>query len=94
MQSEYYDATLECIGIPTDFPVGAYIKVKPVVFQSMSRTAGRYFIVGADDSISTSGIFTTTIQLHRVDTISGVETVQIQAGTSTTVGGEMIVRMN
>ena len=63
---EYYDATLECVGIPTDAPIGGIIKVKPVIFQSQSRTSGRYYITGAEDDISTNGLFTTTLKLFRI----------------------------
>ena len=64
---EYYDATLECVGIPTDFPIGSYVEVVPTLFQTVSRTRGVYMIRGAEDTISTNGIFKTTITLYRTD---------------------------
>lgn len=67
---EYYDATLECVGIPTDAPIGGIIRIKPVLFQSVSRTAGIYFIKGAEDTINTNGIFKTTLTLFRINDLT------------------------
>ena len=67
---EYYDATLECIGIPADVPIGGIIRIQPVLMQSISRTAGIYFIKGAEDVISTNGIYKTTLTLFRINDIS------------------------
>lgn len=63
---EYYDATLECIGIPADAPIGGIVRIKPVLFQSVSRTAGIYFIKGAEDNISSNGTYKTTLTLFRI----------------------------
>lgn len=87
---EYYDATLECIGIPTDFPVGSYVEIVPTLFQTVSRTRGLYMIRGAEDTISTNGIFKTTITLFRSSNLGTYMTI----GNTYTAGGEMIVANN
>ena len=80
---EYYDATLECVGIPTDFPIGSYIEIVPTLFQTVSRTRGLYMIRGAEDTISTNGIFKTTITLFRYSSLGTYMTI----GNTYTAGG-------
>lgn len=63
---EFYDAQLELIGIPADVPLSAEITVKPVVLESISRTAGVYMIKSATDNINNQGVFTTTLDLWRI----------------------------
>lgn len=62
---EYYQSTLTLVGIPSDIPLNVLIQVKPKIFESVSRTQGKYYILGAKDSINTNGLFTTTIELQR-----------------------------
>lgn len=72
---EYYNAELTLQGIPCDPPISAQIKIIPITLESVSRTAGWYTIQKATDTISTNGLFITTLKLFRskglYDTDSG-----------------------
>lgn len=66
--SEYerYNATITLMGIPSDPPIDACIRVKPRVLESVSRTAGVYMITGSTDTISTKGIYESELNLFRM----------------------------
>ena len=63
---EYYDAQLQLLGIPCDVPIGAELRIVPVVLESISRTAGIYSVKSCTDVISSNGLYVTTIDLFRV----------------------------
>lgn len=63
---EYYKAKLTLVGMPCDIPIGVLLDIKPVILESVSRTQGKYYILSAKDTINTNGLFTTTIELHRL----------------------------
>lgn len=63
---ECYDSTITLLGIPTDVPLGATVKIIPKVLESESRTAGIYMIRGATDTISNQGVFSTELQVLRI----------------------------
>lgn len=63
---EYYKSKLTLVGIPSDIPIGALLSIKPKILESMSRTQGKYYTLGAKDSISTNGLFVTNIELVRL----------------------------
>ena len=75
--NEMYDAQLQILGIPADPPLGAEIRIKPVVMQTVSRTAGVYIITGCQDEITTNGLYLTTLQLYRVRALDD-ETVDME----------------
>lgn len=62
---EYYNSEITLVGIPSDIPLNVLLKIKPKILESVSRTQGTYYITGSSDSISTSGLFTTTIKIFR-----------------------------
>lgn len=76
--NEMYDAQLQILGIPADPPLGAEIRIKPVIMQTVSRTAGVYIITGCQDEITTNGMYLTTLQLYRVRALDD-STVDVEA---------------
>ena len=62
--NEMFDAQLSIIGIPSDIPLGAEVRIVPRILETISRTAGVYMITGASD-----GTYTTTLDLFRVSGI-------------------------
>lgn len=71
---EHYDAVLTLVGIPSDVPIGGRIIVIPRILESVSRTKGTYFVKGATDTITNQGVFTTALELFRVDDDKGTIT--------------------
>ena len=67
--NEMFDAQLTIVGIPSDIPLGAEVRIVPRILETISRTAGVYMITGASDSISSNGTYTTTLDLFRVSGI-------------------------
>lgn len=63
---EFYKAKLTLVGMPCDIPIGVLLDIKPVILESVSRTQGKYYTLGAKDTINTNGLFTTTIELFRL----------------------------
>lgn len=76
--NEMYDAQLQILGIPADPPLGAEIRIKPVILQTVSRTAGVYIITGCQDEITTNGLYLTTLQVFRVRALDD-ETIDVEA---------------
>lgn len=68
---EFYDAKLTLVGIPADVPIGSRIIVIPRILESISRTKGTYFVKGATDNITNQGVYTTELELFRVDDDKG-----------------------
>lgn len=64
---EFYKATITLVGIPADVPVSCILSIRPKIFESISRTQGNYMVLGATDKINTNGLFTTTINLLRLN---------------------------
>lgn len=64
--NELFDAQLQTIGIPADVPMGVEVGVEPHILETVSRLAGIYVIVSASDTISSTGIFSTTFKLYRI----------------------------
>ena len=69
---EYYDATISFVGVPADPPVGAEITVKPRILNAESRTSGVYTVVSGEDNISTNGEFTSSLNLVRKRSLTGM----------------------
>jgi hypothetical protein len=67
---EQYDAQLDIIGIPSDIPLGIEITVIPTILETQSRTAGIYTICSATDTISSNGLYTTSLNLFRLRGLS------------------------
>lgn len=63
---EMFDAQLTIVGIPSDIPLGAEVRIIPRILETISRTAGVYMITGASDTINSNGSYSTTIDLFRV----------------------------
>lgn len=63
---EFYKAKLTLVGIPCDIPIGVLLDIKPVILESISRTQGKYYTLGAKDTINSNGLFTTTIEVFRL----------------------------
>lgn len=63
---EYYKSVLTLVGIPADIPIGAVLSIKPRIFESVSRTQGKYYITSSKDTVNSNGIFLTTIELMRL----------------------------
>ena len=63
---EMYNASLELVGIPSDPPITAEVRIIPRVLESVSRTKGVYIIQGCEDDISTNGVYKTTLNLFRI----------------------------
>lgn len=68
---EFYDAEIQTVGIPADPPLGAEVIIKPRILNAESRTAGVYSIRSCVDEISTSGLYTTTLSLFRIRSLTG-----------------------
>lgn len=66
IEDEMYDAELTLVGIPADFPIGVTMRIKPIIGQAISRTAGIYKINSCTDNIDSSGVFTSTLKLLRI----------------------------
>ena len=64
--NEMFDAQLQTIGIPADVPIGVEVGVEPHILETVSRLAGIFVIVGASDTITSNGIFSTTYKLFRI----------------------------
>lgn len=62
---EFYSSSITLVGIPSDIPLNIMLLIKPIIFESVSRTQGMYYVTGSRDTISTSGLFTTKIDLFR-----------------------------
>lgn len=69
---EYYDATISTVGVPADPPVGAEITVKPRILNAESRTSGVYTVVSGEDNISTGGDYSSTLNLVRKRSLTGM----------------------
>lgn len=63
---EFYDATLTTLGIPADIPIATEITIKATVLEAESRTSGVYMVKGCTDTITNTGLFTSTLKLWRV----------------------------
>lgn len=66
---EYYDATITLLGIPAAPPVNMRMKIIPRILESISRTQGTYLIKKCSDKITNRGVYTTELELFRVDNI-------------------------
>lgn len=64
--NEMFDAQLQTIGIPADVPIGVEVGIEPHILETVSRLAGIFVIVGASDTITSNGIFSTTYKLFRI----------------------------
>lgn len=67
---EEFDAELTLVGMPCDIPINSKLRIVPRILESFSRTAGTYIVKGATDTIDTSGLYTTTIQLFRIGNLN------------------------
>lgn len=67
---EYYKSKLTLVGIPSDIPLNIMLQIKPKIFESISRTQGKYYVLGAKDTINTNGLFVTSIDLVRYKNIN------------------------
>lgn len=63
---EMYDAELTIVGVPADLPIACEVTVKPVILESVSRTAGVYMTTGCTDTITSKGVFSSTLKLLRI----------------------------
>ena len=68
---EHYDAEITLVGVPADPPISAILTIYPRILESVSRTAGKYLVRGSSDHITNNGVYTTTIQLFRIDDAAG-----------------------
>lgn len=71
---EQYDASITLVGIPADPPISARVKVIPRILESVSRTAGTYIVQSAEDHITANGVYSTTLNLFRIDDEYGTYT--------------------
>lgn len=60
-----YKGTLNVIGIPCDIPLGAFIKINPLIYGKLHHTAGVYMITKATSNLDGGG-FTTSLELIKV----------------------------
>lgn len=67
---EMYNAEITLQGIPMDAPLAVGIRIKPKVLESVSRTAGYYYITTCSSTIDTKGNFSTTLGLFRMRGLS------------------------
>lgn len=63
--AEMYNAELTLVGIPADIPNCCELTIIPRVLESVSRTSGIYYVIGATDNINSDGTFVTILKLMR-----------------------------
>lgn len=61
-----YKATLILVGVPCEIPIGAYIKIVPLIYGKPHHTGGTYMITKATDNIDSGG-FITTLDLVKIN---------------------------
>lgn len=66
---EFYKASITLVGIPSDIPLNIVLSIKPKILESISRTQGKYYVLGSKDKINTNGLYTTKINLFRLKDI-------------------------
>lgn len=76
--NEIYDAQLQIVGIPADPPIGLTIGIRPIILETESRTSGIYMISSSADSISSNGVYLTTLTLTRIRPLDA-KTITLEA---------------
>lgn len=71
MMSNKFDfqqtASATLVGIPKEIPISTVIKLNNYIGNELHRISGNYFVESTIDSISTGGLFTTTVSCLRLE---------------------------
>lgn len=68
---EYYNAEITFVGIPAEPPIDLRMRIIPRILETYSRTQGTYLVKSSSDTITNTGLYTTTCKLMRIDDKDG-----------------------